>query len=369
MGSNREMTIHFLSSQQGTIISKWKDELLHLPDGYIGYFKGEVENIFNLLVDQLGTSDTDIEDMLKVIGKKIASDRANKQLNMEIFFSSISIGRSTIIEHLLNSNVSMEEVSGLIKQINIYFDQLIQFASSHYSELKMKELDDRYQFISPNHKDRLTLLGQMTSSFVHEFRNPLTSIMGFIQLLQAEQPETKYLGIISKELDQLNYRITQFLNMSKKETSESPPELFSISRLANEVIEFLYPSILEVNASITCNVADDAVITGSEEEFRQVLLNIILNALDVVTGMPSPSIYISGSECPPGILTLNISNNGPKIPEEVLPNIFEPFITTKKRGTGLGLFVCKEIVLKHKGTLSCHSTDFLTTFSIQLQTK
>ncbi|MCK1993032.1 GHKL domain-containing protein [Peribacillus muralis] len=369
MVSNREMTIHFLSSQRITIISKWKDELMHLPDGYIGYFKGEVENIFNLLMDQLGKSDTDIENVLKVIGKKIAYDRVTKQLNMEIFFSSVTIGRSLIIEHVLNSKVPKEEISDLIKQINIYFDQLIQFALSHYTELKTQELDERYKFISPNHKDRLTLLGQMTSSFVHEFRNPLTSIMGFIQLLQAEQSEIKYLDIISKELDQLNYRITQFLNMSKKETSESPFELFSISQLVNEVIEFLYPSILEVNAAITCNVADDAVITGSEEEFRQVLLNIILNALDVVAGMPSPSIYISGSESPPGILTLNISNNGPKIPKEVLPNIFEPFITTKKRGTGLGLFVCKEIVLKHKGTLSCHSTDFLTTFSIQLQTK
>ena len=56
----------------------------------------------------------------------------------------------------------------------------------------------------------------MTSSFVHEFRNPLTSIMGFIQLLQSEQPEVKYLDIISKELEQLNSRITQFLKFLKK---------------------------------------------------------------------------------------------------------------------------------------------------------
>ncbi|KQU25944.1 hypothetical protein ASG65_15205 [Bacillus sp. Leaf13] len=369
MVSNREMTIHFLSSQKGSIISKWNDELLHLPDGYIGYFKGEVENIFNLLIDQIGKSDTDIGDVLKVVGEKIASDRVKKQLNMEIFCATVAIGRSIIIDHVLNSEATKEEVSELIHQINAYFDKLIQYALSYFTELKTKELEARSQFISPNHKDRLTLLGQMTSSFVHEFRNPLTSIMGFIQLLQAEQPEIKYLDIISKELDQLNYRITQFLNISKKETFESQPDLFSIAQLVNEVIEFLYPSILEVNASITCNIADDAVISGSKEEFRQVLLNIILNALDVVAGMPSPSIYISGSESPSGIISLNISNNGPKIPEEVLPNIFEPFITTKKRGTGLGLFVCKEIVLKHQGTLTCHSTDFLTTFSIQIKTK
>lgn len=71
MVSNREMTIHFLSSQKNSIISKWKDELLHLPDGYLGYFKGEVENIFNLLMEQVGKSDTDIDDVLKVVGKKL----------------------------------------------------------------------------------------------------------------------------------------------------------------------------------------------------------------------------------------------------------------------------------------------------------
>ncbi len=70
MVSNREMTIHFLSSQKQYHF-QMKDELLHLPDGYLGYFKGEVENIFNLLMEQVGKSDTDIDDVLKVVGKKL----------------------------------------------------------------------------------------------------------------------------------------------------------------------------------------------------------------------------------------------------------------------------------------------------------
>jgi signal transduction histidine kinase len=365
----REITIHFLSSQKTNIISKWKKELLYLPDGYIDYFEEEVEKIFNLLMNQLEKSDTNIEDILKVIGKNIAADRIKKKLNIDSFFTTATIGRSIFIDQILNSKTSKEDIFYLVHQINNFFDTLIHSTLSDYTELKTKLLEEKYQFISPNHKDRLTLLGQMTSSFVHEFRNPLTSIMGFIQLLQAEQPEIKYLDIISKELDQLNLRITQFLNISKKETLEPTLDTFSIAQLVNEVIEFLYPSILEVNATITCNIADDALISGSEEEFRQVLLNIILNALDVVAEVPSPSIYISASESSNGILSLNISNNGPKIPDEVLPNIFEPFITTKKSGTGLGLFVCKEIILKHQGTLTCHSNDFLTTFSIKLNTK
>ena len=73
-----------------------------------------------------------------------------------------------------------------------------------------------------------------------------------------------------------------------------PPLLSFLShKLVQDVIEFLYPSILEVNASVSCNIADDINIDGSKEEIRQVLLNIILNALDVISNIPSPSIYIS----------------------------------------------------------------------------
>ena len=365
---NREMTLHFLSSHKTTILTEWKERLKHLPDGYIDYFEEEIEKILNSLMKQLKNTDTNMDDMLKDLGEKISAGRVKQRLNMDMFFSITSIGRSIIIDQFLAYDAIKGELSSVIHQINAYFDKLIYFALSSYTDLKTKQVAEQYQLINPNHKDRLTLLGQMTSSFVHEFRNPLTSIMGFIQLLQAEQPEIKYLDIISKELDQLNYRITQFLNLSKSETDTTQNEVFPIAPLVDEVIEFLYPSILEVNAIVSCNIEGDAQLVGSKEEFRQVLLNIILNALDVVTETPNPSIDISGSVTS-GFLTLNISNNGPKIPSEVLPSIFEPFITTKKRGTGLGLFVCKEIILKHQGTLTCHSTDFLTTFSIRVKTK
>ena len=62
--------------------------------------------------------------------------------------------------------------------------------------------------------------------------------------------------------------------------------------------------------------------------------------------------------------TLCISNNGEKIPDEILSSIFEPFVTSKKDGTGLGLFICKEIVEKHGGKLTCESSDDCTSFTI-----
>lgn len=353
---NKAVALDFLTNNH-EIISQWKQ---------LTFTEEQVDIIFELLRKEI-IEHTDVENELDSLAKSVATDRFIKKMNLDDCTNTISAGRSIFITEVLHLHLSNDEKMNLIHQINSVLDRLIHLSLAHYCYLKEKSLEEQYYFISQNHKDRLTLLGQMTSSFVHEFRNPLTSIMGFIQLLQSDQTEVKYLDIISKELEQLNNRITQFLNFSKKENEASSITFFSISQLVKDVIDFLYPSILEVNATITCNIVDDLHIAGSKEEIRQVLLNIILNALDVISNIPSPSIYISCTQTPLHQLILTISNNGPKIPEEVLPTIFEPFVTTKKQGTGLGLFVCKEIIEKHGGTLTCTSTDLLTTFSIHLR--
>ncbi len=352
---NKAETIDFLTTND-KIMSHWRQ---------LSLTEEQVESFFTLLRSDILQS-TNTKDQLDSLAKGIATERFIKKMSMDDFINTITSGRSILITEVLSLGSSNKEKSELLHGITHLLDQFIHLTLTHYSHLQAKSLEEQYYFISQTHKDRLTLLGQMTSSFVHEFRNPLTSIMGFIQLLQSEQPTIKYLDIISKELQQLNNRITQFLNFSKKENTPSTITLFSISQLIHDVIEFLYPSILEVNASISCNITSDINLTGSKEEIRQVLLNIILNALDVISAVPSPAIFISCAQSPLNHLILTISNNGPKIPEDVLPTIFEPFVTTKKQGTGLGLFVCKEIIEKHGGTLTCTSSDLLTTFTIHL---
>lgn len=351
---NKAEAINFLTNDH-KIISQWKQFSLT---------EEQIDLFFDLLLSSMQQA-TNVNIQLNSLAKNIAKERFVKKISMDDLLNTISNGRSILIAEVINLNISNEEKLQLMNQINELLDQLFHLSITHYFKLQEKSLEEQYYFISQTHKDRLTLLGQMTSSFVHEFRNPLTSIMGFIQLLQSEQTEVKYLDIISKELDQLNSRITQFLNFSKKDNEKNEPNLFSLSQLVHDVIEFLYPSILEVNASVSCNITADISINGSKEEIRQVLLNIILNALDVISTTPSPSIYISCTQSLKHLI-LTISNNGPKIPEDVLPTIFDPFVTTKKQGTGLGLFVCKEIIEKHGGTLTCTSSDLITTFTIHL---
>lgn len=363
-----EEALEVLISEKSSIAAEWSKTIINtvknpFKDG--NHEKGML--LFDLIIQALTEKKTEmIDSQIKNYAHIVASDRLQAEVNIAEFIKSVSLGRTILFNRLLPLNPTVAESHEFLLIINDCFDQFIYHTVEHYSELKSKMNENHYYFISSTHKDRLTLLGQMTSSFVHEFRNPLTSIMGFIQLLQDEKPKIKYLDIIAKELTQLNLRITQFLNISKRDTYDLTIELFSIEQLTNEVIEFLYPSILGANSSITSSFTETFFLKGSREEFRQVLLNIILNALDILSSVSNPTITINTEKSKSNMLKLTISNNGPKIDDSIFPHLFEPFFTTKKRGTGLGLFVCKEIIEKHGGTLTCDSSDQLTTFIIEV---
>ncbi len=303
--------------------------------------------------------------MFEVNGIAYASEKSNK----------ISITDAKVTDHLM----MIVTFSGGEKRVfdasvltgsafkpledDAIFSNFINLYITHYSELQANSI--QHHDLTELHKDRLTLLGQMTSSFVHEFRNPLTSIKGFVQLLKAEQPELPYLDIILTELEQLNSRISQFLLVSRKEGIQALPTVFPINELINEIITFIYPSIVDNNASIEANIETNFTIYGHRDEIRQVLLNIILNAVDVLTSSKDPRITIYGhQEANDNIL--EIINNGPEIKKEMIDDIFKPFITTKESGTGLGLFVSKEIIEKHNGTITCSSTKNHTNFTIIL---
>ena len=179
-------------------------------------------------------------------------------------------------------------------------------------------------------------------------------------------PELPYLDIIAGELDQLKFRITQFLMLSKKEMSEQEASLFTLNELLEQVSSFIYPRLLEVNVELQRELENDLHVKGFIEEFRQVIINIIFNAIEVMASQDSGSLIKIKGYREGDSTILSISNTGPKIPDYLINTIFEPFVTAKKSGTGIGLFVSKEIIEKHQGELLCESDESWTTFTIIL---
>lgn len=306
------------------------------------------------------------EEELEKLAYKTANERVLANVNISEFVYNVNIGRSEIIKWVGKSGLEVEEIQPFIEQINALFDHFSYLAVRKYTEIKEKKLQEKESYIDQTHKERLTILGQMSSSFVHEFRNPLTSIIGFTKLLQHEYPTLPYLEIIQHELDQLNYRISQFLHVSRKDIIASKKEEINLSYLLQELIEFLYPSLLDGDVSLQLD-ADPAInMIGNKDELRQVLLNLIMNSIDALQQKAGQRQIEIKCEEAKNYTQLTISNNGPQIKEDVIHAIFEPFFTTKDLGTGIGLYICKKLIEKHGGEIYCHSNEEKTSFVIKI---
>lgn len=375
MGGNNMFTgeqtdlIAFFNQNKENLVQEWENAIVvNHGDPFKMKIRENGEALLNVLLTMHLRSKSELLGIIEKIAIEVSEERVLADINIGDFVYNVNLGRTVLFSYLGKSGTSWSEMQVAINMINFCFDKFLYYAVSHFSEAKNRIIEEKTMFIDSTHQDRLTLLGQMTSSFIHEFRNPLTSVQGFIQLLKADFPNMRYLDIISSELDQLNFRISQFLLLSKKELIGKEKVRYELNQLIDEVLNFLYPSILDGKVKVIKNLSEDFTLNGYADEIRQVFINIIFNAIDVLNHheVPNPTIEISSCIVPNEQIKISISNNGPVIPAELQKTIFEPFFTTKKLGTGLGLFVCNEIIEKHKGNLTCDSYLGKTTFSIYL---
>ncbi|HDR7795278.1 TPA: sensor histidine kinase [Bacillus luti] len=361
----KEVFCSHLKNNRHQFVENWKNKMIISERDP---FKQEVvqngEDLLELIIELI-MEEKEIE-YLQPLCEKIAIERAGADANIGDFVYNTNVGRNELFEAMCELDVSARELKPIMAKVHTCFDKLIYYTVLKYSEIISRNLEEKQQYINETHKERLTILGQMSASFVHEFRNPLTSIMGFVKLLKTDHPSLSYLDIISHELDQLNFRISQFLLVSKKEMwNES--ERFWLNDLFQDIIQFLYPSLVNANVLIEKNLPYPIPLVGYRSEVRQVFLNILMNSIDALESIKEERKIIIDVFEEDQSIRIVIKNNGPMIPAENVDTIFEPFVTTKKLGTGIGLFVCKQIVEKHNGSIMCRSDSDWTEFQIAFQ--
>lgn len=362
----KKRLLDFLIEHKTKLFIEWENRIHESPNDS---FKKTViqsrDAIFQNIMNIISKPEDDLELYIRQIAHKIIEKQVHS--NIGDFVNNVNTGRTVLFQYIMEMSIEWTELKKIINELNLLFDKFTYYAVTCSKEAKDQVIKEKNTFNHSTHQDRLTLLGQMTSSFIHEFRNPLTSIQGFVQLLKAEFQDLKYLDIIQSELEQLNFRISQFLLLSKKEINEKEKAHFSLNKLVEEVLTFLYPSILNSKVTVVNNLGGKIRLIGYADEIRQVFINLIFNALDVLCQYRSdPVIWIDCTKLERNNARIIVSNNGPMIPQSQIADIFEPFVTTKKLGTGLGLFVCREIIEKHKGSLTCVSIPEQTNFIITL---
>ena len=203
--------------------------------------------------------------------------------------------------------------------------------------------------------ERLAALGRLVAGMAHEIRNPLNSIRGFSQHLQSRfEPGTsegKALEVIVKEVDRLNRVITDLLDFSRPR--DPVLEALDVNDIVQSVMELVGREAANQGVTVVQELNKaGASILGNLDGLKQLLLNLVLNALQA---MPEGGILTLQTTRFGQRTELSLSDTGPGIPEEEQERIFEPFFTTRETGTGLGLAIVHRIVLDHGAEIRVES--------------
>ncbi len=205
-------------------------------------------------------------------------------------------------------------------------------------------------------KNRLEYIGEMSANMAHEFKNSLTTVKGYAQMISAKaenESNEKIKGFAEKmikEIETINEVVNKFLLYAKPlSLNEEEIDAKEFCRELGETFSrfgFLEFSIKPQHIKFQ----------GDKILLRQCLSNLILNAVESVENTESPKVKVSVTQENSSVV-ISVKDNGKGIKKEDLSKIFIPFFTTKKNGTGLGLAICEKIVARHNGTLEVISEE------------
>ncbi len=246
---------------------------------------------------------------------------------------------------------------------------VILFVGLAYRYLSLYK--DRLNLEKVQKSEKLALVGQLAAGLAHEIRNPLTSVKGFVQLIQAKKGQETpafYLDIILEELNRIDQIVSEMVLLAKP----APLRLstVNVSHLAQEVVNLLQPQALMQEVFMELNAAPDLVeIEGEANQLKQVFINLMKNSIESMPGGGKVTISLTNHSSKPGVV-ITVSDTGCGIPSENLNKLGSPFFSTKEFGTGLGLMVTYRIIQNHHGevtvTSSCSKgTTFTLTLPLQ----
>ncbi|WP_261302379.1 PAS domain-containing sensor histidine kinase [Paenibacillus andongensis] len=200
--------------------------------------------------------------------------------------------------------------------------------------------------------EKLSVVGQLAAGVAHEIRNPLTSLRGFVQLLQTRMDNyNEYFQIMLTELDRINYIVSEFLVIAKPQVVCF--EMKDLRKILHDVISLLDTQAILSDVQIHTTFDPDIPLINCEEnQLKQVFINILKNAIEAMTegGIIEIMMRLDDNK-----IVIRFIDQGCGIPEERIGMLGEPFYTTKEKGTGLGLMVSQKIIEAHHGSLQIMS--------------
>ncbi len=204
--------------------------------------------------------------------------------------------------------------------------------------------------------DRLANLGTLSAGIAHEIKNALVPIKTFVELMLEKSDDRELAITVDREVKRLDSMVSQMLRFaSPRPTTFTAVQVHDVLDIS---LRLLQHQITGKMISVTRDFrAMPGVVRGDEAQLQQVIMNLLLNALEAMgtSGVLTISTEIIEDNGDTHLMRINIQDSGMGIKKENLERVFEPFFTTKKNGTGLGLAISQRVAREHHGKIEAQS--------------
>jgi PAS domain S-box-containing protein len=334
--------------------------ILSMTNGLITLDEDGVVVTFNRMAERILAMHA--EDILGHTPHEIwGEDCAFARLHREVIFS-----RDMVSARELHITISGEErILGVSIARIVEADHRFRGHLVLIEDLTEKRvLEDRLR-----RADRLAAMGTLAAGLAHEIKNPLTAVRAFVQMFPEkygrDEFREKFNRIVPKELDRVNELLENLLNLVRK--PQLNKSTIDSHEIVNQVLETLEPEAVKRNVTVSITDRSDSLkIMADESYISRALHNVVLNAIQAMPGGGHLTVEI-GPEKLPGMqdaVGISVTDTGQGIPSDQVNEIFNPFFTSKEKGTGLGLAVSNKIVEDHGGSLTVQSERFVGTTMI-----
>lgn len=345
-------------------------ELWLSPDGDVMYTSPSCERITGFTPSDFVTDPGLVEriiysDDLGIWHSHAQQMAAGTLLESHIFFRIITkSGDIRWIEHVCQPVVGDD---------GAYLGRRI--SHSDITSRKQQEEELRHKDAILSHQSRLAAMGEMLGNIAHQWRQPLTAMSLVIQNLNLdfrdgcldEERMTSYSKKAQSLVEQMSTTIDQFRDFFNP---NRPQVQFPLKKVLNQCADLLAGTLKAHKITLSIDVPDNIVLFGHPGELSQVFLNLISNAKDAIVERKIPDGRISIQVAHRGdcIIVLAEDNAG-GIPSNIVAKVFEPYFTTKEKGTGIGLYMCRTIIEKHfNGEIHVQNVPGGALFSVTLPT-
>ncbi len=230
--------------------------------------------------------------------------------------------------------------------------------------------------------EKLAVAGRLAATIAHEIHNPLDSVSNLLFLMRngtSKEESARFMDMAEHELTRVTQISRAMLGLYRESKT---PVVVDLKEMLHEILLLLERRLIDLGVTVSTDMPSPVSVPAFPAELRQVFTNLITNAAEAAASGGKVKVSLTahaagdevdGQKLPAGAI-VTIADNGPGIPEDVQPHLFQPFFTTKgERGTGLGLWVSRGIINKHGGIISLKSdsshAEYGTSVSVFLAAK